>query len=78
MERTDVSVSREDVFEAIDQIFSKKKHQQGIEGLFNYAIKIKNLEDVSLDFLKAEIIKLEKDGRVVYKKFNGIDSFYRC
>ena len=78
MERTDVSVSREGVFEAIDQIFSKKKHQQGIEGLFNYVIKIKNLEDVSLDFLKAEIIKLEKDGRVVYKKFNGIDSFYRC
>ena len=55
-----------------------QKHQQGIEGLFNYVIKIKNLEDVSLDFLKAEIIKLEKDGRVVYKKFNGIDSFYRC
>ena len=53
MERTDVSVSREDVFEAIDQIFSKKKHQQGIEGLFNYVIKIKNLERCFIRFFKS-------------------------
>ena len=34
------------------------------------------MEDVSFDFLKPEIIKLEKEGKVVDKMFNGTDSFY--
>ena len=37
---------------------------------------MKKLEDVSFDFLKPEIIKLEKEGKVVDKMFNGTDSFY--
>ena len=34
------------------------------------------MEDISLDYLKAEIIKLEKEGKVDNKNFNGAYSFY--
>lgn len=47
------------------------KQQSNIKVIFNYLTKTKNLEDVSLDYLKAEIIKLEKEGKVDNKNFNG-------
>lgn len=52
------------------------KQQSNIKVIFNYLTNTKNLEDVSLDYLKAEIIKLEKEGKVDNKNFNVAYSFY--
>ena len=44
MENAMVFVSHEDIFEATDQIRSKKKQWPDIKGIFNYLRKMKKLE----------------------------------
>ena len=74
--RTGLSVSNKDIFEAIDQVRSKKKQLPHVKDIFNYLTKIEKIGNVSLDYLSKRIMNLEKEGKIVNIMFNGTDSFY--
>ena len=70
------SVSDKDIFEAIDQIHSKKKQRPDIRSIFNYLKKMEKNGNASLSCLSKRIMNMEKEGKIVNRMFNGKDSFY--